>query len=954
MTIVEEPVDLAAPEAEDERRPDADAGRTGTPDARANDDGADTETSPLRHGYVVAAAVLAAAGAAWLVGGVFLGGLFPRLVGLAGVAVGGGLTALSFRMRRPELLQYAVVPVAALVGAILVSPTATGGTANLPALIGDALTSGGLLQPPTPFEPGWRFILVVLLATLTGAAASAAISLDRPSLAVAIPAPLTVAAALIQPEGSELVASAVGALLTVAALALSYGARLAADGATSSGFEARRLARGALMLVGLMAGMAAIAQAGFLFPDTERDEVIPPQRPPVPPAQPDRVLFTVDSKEPGPWRVGTLDSYDGEAFLLPPFDRSRLVAVEEGVDFASAAGRPTHEVSFEIVDVDNRALPVPSSPLRIDGTDTGLDYDPRTQTVVRREGRLQEGLAYTVTAAQSPDGRTLADAPPPDPAIAAEYGEIPPPPNAVVQLLAEAPENGFDRLQFVRQQLYNNVVAAGAGQPVEVTPARAAELLEDGAEATPFEITATEVLLARWAGIPARMGFGYFGGEADGAGLAFRPKHGAAFLEAYFEGSGWVAIVGTPPRAKDSLSDEQRNDDPDVVATDRLGMVLYVPVRLEPLELLYQTIRYWVTVLTPILALAFAALACYPALAKVLRRSRRRRWASAHGLPGQLWYVYSEFRDRLYDLNVGDVRHTPVEFVADFTHDHEHEELAWLVTRAMWGDLRRDLRDTDVEAAEEMARSVHRRVAAAQPVLNRFLAHISRVSLRDPYSDDLPNVWVHLAVRRRIAGRLRPLGRGLRAVPRMLPRLSRRPAAVATALVVVALFAGGCATQDGLDGATASLEFPDPLMPENALGYELVREEDLEGEYAEAGESALVDDGRVFTIHDGAVVQGSIQVVRFKPEVDAQNRSLQRSVESSLGAAGFRTRRFGIVRLRELQLAEQRIVVWFPPDHNVMQLFVLRSEFDRGDALIEAVLRYQQELPAPGIEGITP
>ena len=30
-----------------------------------------------------------------------------------------------------------------------------------------------------------------------------------------------------------------------------------------------------------------------------------------------------------------------------------------------------------------------------------------------------------------------------------------------------------------------------------------------GGEATPYEITAAEVMLARWAGIPARIGFGF-------------------------------------------------------------------------------------------------------------------------------------------------------------------------------------------------------------------------------------------------------------------------------------------------------------------------------------------------------------------------------------------------------------------------------------------------------------
>ena len=47
-----------------------------------------------------------------------------------------------------------------------------GGSANLPSLVVEAVNSGGLGQPPVPFEPGWRFLLVVLLILL-GAGASA-------------------------------------------------------------------------------------------------------------------------------------------------------------------------------------------------------------------------------------------------------------------------------------------------------------------------------------------------------------------------------------------------------------------------------------------------------------------------------------------------------------------------------------------------------------------------------------------------------------------------------------------------------------------------------------------------------------------------------------------------------------------------------------------------------------
>ena len=40
-------------------------------------------------------------------------------------------------------------------------------------------------------------------------------------------------------------------------------------------------------------------------------------------------------------------------------------------------------------------------------------------------------------------------------------------------------------------------------------------MFKEGATATPYEIVAAEALLARWAGVPARIGFGFDGLNAE-------------------------------------------------------------------------------------------------------------------------------------------------------------------------------------------------------------------------------------------------------------------------------------------------------------------------------------------------------------------------------------------------------------------------------------------------------
>jgi hypothetical protein len=806
-------------------------------------------------------------------------------------------------------------------------------------------------------------VLVVLLAVLASSAASAAFALRRPRLAVAIPAPLVLGGALLQPEGSELLPSAVAGILVMAGLALAYGADLpqADTGAGVTRFEARRLGRGVGLMALLVAALVAVAQAGFLFPEPDSEPVVPPRRPPPSPAEPDRVLFTIESPRPGPWRVGVLDGYDGEAFLLPALDPKAFVEVDRatgGIPGVSPArDRETETITFRIADVRGGTLPGPASPINVRAT-KDVELDPRAQVLRLPGGRPPEGFTYRVTSPTSADGRALADAPAPPTPIVTEFTAAPQPPNEVVTLLGNAPTtNAFDRLQFVRQALFNNITAVGAGRPTEVSPGRVGAMLRPGAEATPYEITAAEVLIARWAGIPSRIGFGFYGGEArdaTGADAAsaprrqYRPKHGAAWLEAYFEGYGWVPLVGTPPKAKSSLSDEEKRDDPAVSAAQELALVVYVPVELETIELLFQRVRHWASIAIPLLALLALASVGWPVVAKTVRRNRRHHWATRHGPTARVWAAYADLRDAAFDLNIGRGAEPPLEFLAAVAPDEQHEELAWLVTRVVWGDLRRDVAEEDAVAAEELARSVRQRLSGAQPIVNRVSALVAKASLRRPYAPELPNVsWADTsgpAVRDRNTGpRRQRLPRRARILA-ALRRLVRPRTVIAGGLVVIALVAPLFVPV----GRPASAETPSILpeiLPTDALGYAFEREARLEGSYREPGEATLATGGRVFTIRKGTVVAGSFQVAVLRPDVDGRDRDVQEQIERTLQTGGFETNHYGPIRLRTLRKAEQVLWVWFPPDRNVMELFVLRADVADGPQLVREAIRQQLRLP---------
>jgi hypothetical protein len=374
---------------------------------------------------------------------------------------------------------------------------------------------------------------------------------------------------------------------------------------------------------------------------------------------------------------------------------------------------------------------------------------------------------YTLELPTYPTADQFLAAPPHATKLDKDFTYVPKPGAAVRDLLSQAPPNTWDRLDFVRRALSDVVIASGVGDPSKpVTAAKVDDLLVGTHEGTPFEIVAAEAMLARWAGVPSRIGLGFDGiNEEDGV-KTVRPKNGANWLEVYFEGYGWVPLIRAPPKAKSTLdSNKNQKFDPTVQPSDDVGVQLFIPVEVDNLRQLYQQLRTLLWQASPFLLAALALYLALPSARRAQRRRKRRRWAQNEGFGAEIAVEYAEFRDLGFDLNVGDKYATPLEYLSRVVDDDEHAELAWLVTRATYGDLINELTDEDVEAARDMAASLRRRMFRAQPFQSRALAVLSRASLREPYTLEVPNVrMVRLRfprprLRVRSLRRLLPLGR---------------------------------------------------------------------------------------------------------------------------------------------------------------------------------------------------
>lgn len=699
---------------------------------------------PLRTGLVVGCSVAAAA--------VMSGGLFEGIEGRVYpvIAAACGVAVAAQASRRNSALWTNVTIIGGILatGLVLLLPAGIENLTRIGSILSEAKGASRVVRPPTEFLPGFRLIIGIVMATIGFVAGWVGIEFRRPALGLLIPLPAVAYGAISVPETEKVPSGIAAAALFVVGLAMLSSLQSLVDGseqAPSLGYELRRVVRALPVLAVLVGVLALAAQSNFLFPkpriDPARDSVAPKA---VPLSEvEDRTLFTVTSAVTGPWRIGILDVYTDDEWRLPAFAESNLEKVpESGIVDPSLQATLTAE--FRIAGLGGAVLPGLPSTVGIKAQGPRLSYDERTGNIRQAQGQIRPGLAYTVTAAGLPTEDDLrkttelqADSLPSEVRRALE---LPAPPPAVVALLQEAPTaNLWDRLDFVRRRFLQTVVAAGPGTPTAVPPSKVEDMLAGSKEGSPFEIVAGQAMLARWAGVPARIGYGFDGGnELEGGIREIRPRHGSSWLEAWYPGFKWLPILGQPAKAKSSLqTDAPTNPVEGVEADTDIAVQVYFPLRIEGKSPLYAQIRRIVLFALPVILLGVLLYLTWPAAWKSWLRRRARRRAAREGVQAEVAQAYAEFRDTCTDLGIRGRSLSPLAFLDVLVDDEEHRELAWLVTRVIWGDLRHARAAEHASDAIELARALRKRVAQGQPASIRLIASVSRLSVRHPFAPEL-------------------------------------------------------------------------------------------------------------------------------------------------------------------------------------------------------------------------
>ena len=725
--------------AEEDGRLEADLERAEeTSDEQAEE--APVESS-LRVAIAVAFPVMAAG---VMVGGVFTGvgaRFYAVIAGLLGVA----LAAAASRFRKPLVANVAVAVGLFAIGLLMVIPSGAGNVGALRGLVSEAASSGDVLRPPVPLTAGWQAIIGWLMGIVGFVATWLATVVGRGSLALLVPLPIAAIAGISVPKDQQVGSGLAVLVLFAIGLGMLSSAQAVGEGDERPplAYEVRKALKSLPLIAAITVALYFLAQADFLFPDPAIDPTQEPQKPKTVPLSQveDRVLFEVESSISGPWRTGSLDVYDGKDWRLPPFAENSLEDVpRDGIVDKELA--PGVRAKFTVAGLGGTVLPGLPNMVGIVAEGPRLAYDDRNGNIRVAQGQVQAGLVYNVTAAALPSIDELKAERSVVPDRMRRFASIPiDPPPAMQTLLDQAKSQFPDRWQqfdFIRTYLLDNVTAAGPGIPKSIDGERVQDMLAGSKEGSPFEIVASQAMAARWLGLPSRIGYGFDGGELIGERFQVRPANGATFVEVYFPSFKWLPVIGTPRKAKPTVGGEanQQQFDPSVLPADEASVELFLPVLVPPESPFGRQVQRVVMIVVPVLLLLLLLYVTFPILRKAVVRARRRAAAERAGPRARIALAYAEFRDYATDFGFRHSTDTPLMFLDRFLDDPEHIEFAWLVTRALWGDLQDVVAPDMATAAEELSRSLRRRVASAQPATVRAVALVSRLSLRNPYAPE--------------------------------------------------------------------------------------------------------------------------------------------------------------------------------------------------------------------------
>jgi transglutaminase-like putative cysteine protease len=271
----------------------------------------------------------------------------------------------------------------------------------------------------------------------------------------------------------------------------------------------------------------------------------------------DLLELSADVEEPGYLRAVTLDEYSGEGWRMSNLNGQRSIDADTPLAPLPprSAGR-TVTATITATGHDDQFLPTLSAPQVIDvqgDDDDAWRFDPGSDTVFGRETTTAEQSWEVVAEEPGPSPDQLAAAADPDPGgrFLRRYTELPPLDPSVPALVDELTDPGQSPYQRVRA-ISDHLTDRGNGfaYSLATQPGTSGDDLVDFLRLKRGyceQYAGAMGVLVRAAGVPARVVLGYTPGERTVDGPRVITSDDAhAWVEAWFDGFGWVPFDPTP------------------------------------------------------------------------------------------------------------------------------------------------------------------------------------------------------------------------------------------------------------------------------------------------------------------------------------------------------------------------------------------------------------------------
>lgn len=874
-----------------------DTGRLGQPQILAIDgDDQHQRTRTLSSTQLTVLATIASLAAIWPLGILFLTPAALALLSITALVTAAASAAVA---KTRQLGMLALLPAVLLAGLVVGAAWVRAGSfAALSAAVGDIIGSGQLSQAPLPFLPGW-LLLTGLFTVFFSAAITLAVRATKPIAAVILAAPMVLIGAVIQPYGYILsgLLPAICLLLIAAALAHSY--------ATAGRITFKPLAVALAMIAAVALAITSLSAAGLISGLRTAVAARPPT--PVPAAGAvigSDQIATLRADRPLPLRIGVLTDYDEQGrWLMPAVDPSAIRPLGDGElasepKTAGAVVAATVELHAEI----GRFIPLVPGSYHTEAIPGQASYDPTAETLMLPSAHTKD-LTYTLRVG-------LADRNSPAPAQ-----PLTPIPSEIQTALTDAPRSPIQRFELLREALYQRgrETAGDNGADVPAVSAKRAVEIWGGAPATSFEITATEALLASWAGLDVRIGYGWYASTPSGTNTyTLTNDDGASWVELRSSDGQWYPLVNQPGAEANA---------PIAIAPDGSRFAEAV-IPLQSGSIAVSAVAsFWLKRYLLIALVAVLAWLALPLALRTWRARQRAAWAKRRGAGARVAVAYAQLRDVAIDFDLGNRHASPIAFLDDFQADEDHREFAWLAARVLWGDLRRDVTEVEADAAERLSKSLRRRLAGGQTYLRRFVALGSRRSLAHPYLDQLPNPYPKALKTSEAA-----LAKTAAPLKRRWVRWSASLLALA-ALVLVPWLVGTQALRAPEDRGGAAITLPERV---GELTFEPV-ELERERIYAPYAQDAYINEPQLWVVRDGSQAVATVQAARIKSGLGERQVEIRSELLNLFGMSD--VFRVGDQVIYTGQLGTLRAALWFAPDQMSYQL--LTASRGLGDPVIE-------------------